>query len=189
MVSSSRKANDGYQDQPLDVLAAEGADQRVLDGLREAVVHGLPDAGHLAEDRCLRHVREHQLPAVGRHAIELRRSLLDQEHHLAGLAGPVEHVSRAAARHLDRVVERLQLRRGEVAEQFVRLQVGQLGGRCRGPRRCGPRVVRRAAAAHDSSPHPRTHASTSEATIAAGSVRFCKQAYTGAERSRIQRAS
>jgi hypothetical protein len=123
------------QDQPLHVVSTQRADDRVLDGLGEAVVHRLPDAGHLAEDRCLRDLREHQLPPVRRHPIELSRSLLDQEHHLAGLARPVEDVPGAAARHADRVVERLQLRGREVAEQLVRLQVRQLAalGRARGP--------------------------------------------------------
>jgi hypothetical protein len=76
-------------------------DERVLRHLGVGVVHALADAAQLAEEGVGEQLRDDQLPALGRDAVNLHRALAQEEERLARLARRVDD---AAAR------ERAQVR-------------------------------------------------------------------------------
>jgi hypothetical protein len=110
----------------LNVATIQCADHGVFRRFGEALVHRLADARHLPEDRRRRDIGKDELPPIRRQAIELRTTLFQQEHHFAALAWPIEDVACWAGLHPDRVMERFQLRRREVAEQLDHLQISEL---------------------------------------------------------------
>ena len=83
----------------LDVGPAHDAERALLGGLGEGIVHALADEGHLAEDGAGLDRRGDELFAVWVDAIEIDAPLLEDEQHLAGLAGRVEDLATAAGAH------------------------------------------------------------------------------------------
>ena len=105
--SSSRNANCGYARPAVHVVATE---RQITDSSTASAKHSyialpMQAISPNIDDGGTRASTSFRPSADSR--IELRRAFLEQEHRLAGLAGPVEHMSRPAGRHLDGVVERL----------------------------------------------------------------------------------